>query len=287
LQRTLIEAVAKRSNIVLTLGAEVAGVVESPDNVAVGLKGGAAPVSEEGDLAIGADGLRSLVRDRLGFGADDAPAFGGRVAFRASVEADALEARWRRPEIVLRLGKNAHLVQYPLRGGTIVNLVAVIEAGWRDAPGDHPWDGVAERPTLERAFAGWSRQTRDMIALAPDWRAWPLCVRPPIATFARGRIALVGDAAHPMVPFLAQGAAQGIEDAAALGRRLGGAESIPEALAAYSRDRVTRAARVQREALNQGRLYHMSGAPALARDMAMRLMGGERLSARYDWLYGA
>ncbi len=90
-----------------------------------------------------------------------------------------------------------------------------------------------------------------------------------------------------MVPFLAQGAAQAIEDAGALGSALSEGNAIPEALAAYSRSRVARATRVQVEALRQGRIYHMSGPAALARDVAMRLMGPPRLKGRYDWLYAA
>ena len=174
-----------------------------------------------------------------------------------------------------------------LRSATMLNLVAVIDAGWRNDKGGHPWDGAADRPTLERAFADWSRETRALIDAAQDWRAWPLFHRPPIARFARGRVALLGDAAHPMVPFLAQGAAQAIEDAGALARRLGETEQVEAALAAYSRDRVARASRVQREALAQGRIYHMSGPLGLARDLAMRTLGPERLLARYDWLYAA
>ena len=140
---------------------------------------------------------------------------------------------------------------------------------------------------LERAFARWSGSTQKLLAAASNWRAWPLYGRPPIGSFSLGRIALVGDAAHPMVPFLAQGAAQAIEDAGALGRALSQPSPIPEAHAAYSRCRVARATRVQVEALRQGRIYHLSGPAALARDVAMRLMGPERLKARYDWLYGA
>ena len=111
--------------------------------------------------------------------------------------------------------------------------------------------------------------------------------RPPIPSFSIGRTALVGDAAHPMVPFLAQGAAQAIEDAGALGRRSASVRDIPVALAMYSRDRVTRASRVQREAHKQGRIYHLNGVSAFARDMTMRMFAPHWLIARYDWLYGA
>ena len=119
------------------------------------------------------------------------------------------------------------------------------------------------------------------------WRAWPLYGRPALGSFALGRVALVGDAAHPMVPFLAQGAAQAIEDAGAIGVALARIDDVPQALADYSRARVSRATRVQHEALRQGRIYHLNGAMALARDTTMRLLGGRRLSARFDWLYGA
>ena len=127
-----------------------------------------------------------------------------------------------------------------------------------------------------------------MLTKAPvQWRAWPLYHRHPISSFSLGRVALVGDAAHPMVPFLAQGAAQAIEDAGALGRVLAHVQDIPAALSMYSRDRVARAGRVQREALKLGRIYYMSGPLAFARDMSMRLLGPRGLTERYDWLYGA
>jgi len=287
LQRALADVAEDRSNVRLQLGSTVARVAVEGDCVAVGLKRGAATVEDRADLLVGADGLRSRVRERLGLGDADKAAFTGRVAFRATVDSSLVDSRWTRPEVFLRLGPNAHLVHYPLRGGSVVNLVAVIEARWRSADNDHPWDGEADRPALERAFARWSRSTQRLLATATNWRAWPLYGRPPIGAFSLGSIALVGDAAHPMAPFLAQGAAQAIEDAGALGGAFSHMSGVPEALMAYSRFRVGRAARVQVEALRQGRIYHMSGPAALARDVAMRLVGPERLKARYDWLYAA
>jgi salicylate hydroxylase len=287
LQRALVEGATRLPNVALHLGAEVVGAEAGEAGVAIDVKRGPATTRAAGDVLVGADGLRSRVRERIGLGGADAPVFSGRVAYRATVEARRLAARWSASEVTLRLGAKAHLVHYPLRGGSIVNLVAAIESTWRGERIDHAWDGAADRPALDRAFHDWSRETRALIGAAGDWRAWPLFVRPPIARFSLGPIALLGDAAHPMTPFLAQGAALAIEDAEALARRLAQTKNIAKALAVYSRDRVARATRVQRDALTQGRIYHLSGPLALARDLTMRALGPHRLLDRFDWLYAA
>jgi salicylate hydroxylase len=287
LHRVLAEAAAATGQVALNFGADVAGVASEAETAAIGLKRGAVSRSETGETIVGADGLRSLVRARLGRGEADAPRFSYRVAFRATVEAEWVAPRWRDNAVTLRLGPRAHLVHYPLRGGSMINLVAVIESNWRSAAGDDPWDGEADREALDRAFRDWSHDARDLIAAPKRWRAWPLMLRPPLDRFAFGRIALIGDAAHPMSPFLAQGAAQAIEDADALARRLGETRAVEAALAAYSADRVARANRVQREAAMQGRIYHLSGPFAVARDLTMRALGPEGVLKRLDWLYAA
>jgi salicylate hydroxylase len=287
LQTALVEAVSGQPRIDLSLGAAVTGFAADGETISVGLRRGSTMAREEADLLIGADGLRSQVRNGMGFGAPDQASFTGRVAYRAIVNAEEVDSRCARSEIVLRLGPEAHLVEYSLRRGSIINLVATIRSPWRAGGGDQQWDGAADRSTLERAFAGWSKEARALIGAPSQWRAWPLYWRPPIPSFSLGRAALVGDAAHPMFPFLAQGAAQAIEDAGALRRIVALTQDIPAALALYSRDRVERAARVQREALRQGRIYHLRGPLAFARDMTMTMLGPYRLSGRYDWLYGA
>lgn len=286
LQRALVERIARQANISLRMGAEIGGFSSDETGVSVGFKLGAMSMRERGDFLIGADGLRSTVRQQLGFGGVGGAQFLGRVAFRAMIEADKVEPRWREPDVTLRLGKRAHLVHYPLRGETI-NVVAVIESGWRGERNDKSWDGEADVASLEKAFANWSPDARALLAVAPTWRAWPLYGRPPLTNFASGRVALIGDAAHPMPPFLAQGAAQGIEDAAALAAALGKTADTVTALARYSAMRVARANRVQGEAIAQARLYHMSGPLAVARDVVLRAAGPERMLKRYDWLYGA
>jgi salicylate hydroxylase len=285
LQSALAEAVGGQPGGQLSLGVTVTGFVAEGDTISVSLQRGRTKERDEADLLVGADGLRSQLRSGMGFGAPDEADFTGQVAYRAIVDAEDADARREESEIVLRLGPQAHLVQYSLRRGSIINLVATIRSTWRAGAEDRQWDGAADRSTLERAFAGWSKEARALIGAPVQWRAWPLYCRPPIPSFSLGRAALVGDAAHPMVPFLAQGAAQAIEDAGALGRAVALAPEIPAALSIYSRDRVERAARVQREAVRQGRIYHLSGPLAFARDMTMRMLGPHRLSERYDWLY--
>jgi len=289
LQRALVDAVRGQSAIELTLGATLLNFADNGERLSVELGRGEIQIRDEADLLIGADGLRSQVRDRLGFGAQDQAEFAGRIAYRALLNADDANVQWTQ-NIILRLGRKAHLVQYPLRGGSLINLVATIGSATPTRGvnyADREEDERAIGSTLEDAFSGWSREARLLTKAPAEWRAWPLYHRSPISSFSLGRVALVGDAAHPMVPFLAQGAAQAIEDAGAIGRILAQVRDIPTALSMYSRDRVARAGRVQREAIKLGRIYHLGGPWALARDTTMRLLGARGLIERYDWLYGA
>ena len=229
LQKALAD-VALARGADLRLGFEVAGVAETPDGVALGLKRGALSLRESGDLVVGADGLRSRVRERLGLGGPGDMLFSGRVAFRATVPADLLPARFAEPEVNLRIGSGAIWFIIPARrlGRQPRRLDRIGLAGRKDRRSL----GRRGRPArLVRAFHDWSRETRDLIAGAEHWRAWPLNHREPIASYAHGRVALIGDAAHPMVPFLAQGAGQAIEDAGALERRLEATPDIAAALA--------------------------------------------------------
>ncbi|MGE0195924.1 MAG: FAD-dependent monooxygenase, partial [Methylocystis sp.] len=235
---------------------------------------------------IGADGLRSSVRGHLLPSERDAPAYSGCVAWRATLPADSVPATLRARESNLWLLPGAHVVHYPLRDGSMINAVVIIEEP-PEAEDAHASLSLAGAE-LARRFA--PRRTaadlRALIEAGAAWRHWPLFARPALKQWAHGPVTLLGDAAHPMVPFLAQGAAQAIEDADALGEaflRLGA--TVETAFAAYEAARLARAESVVRASRRQGGYFHMSGLPAAARNLAIRALGGPGMLARNAWLY--
>jgi len=287
LQRALLEVVARDEAIELCLGAAVTDFSAGADGVAITVERGARRLEWTGDFLIGADGSRSLLRERLFGPHAGVLRFSGRTAWRALIEAERAPPSLRQDETSLWLGRRAHLVHYPLRGGAVVNVVAIVDEDIRAANGADFWSRPGDAAFLEARFGDWAMSARDLLGAATEWRKWPLYDRDPLADWTAGRVALLGDAAHPMLPFLAQGAAQAIEDAWALGAALSRGVDIVQGLVAYQLARQARAARTQRESRRQGSLYHLSGPAALARDVAFRALGGARMLARYDWLYNA
>ena len=291
LQRSLLEQVALHPAISLVTGASIAGFASGADKVSLALRRGLLRQEMSGDFLIGADGLHSLVRARMGFGPKDEPVFSGRVAYRALIDATRLPETLRQPQTRLWLGPKAHIVHYPLRSGSLVNAVAIVEDHRQPSEKQDDWNLPGDGAALTRHFARWSPLVKTLLGAADDWRVWPLFERPAAPRFADGRVAILGDAAHPMLPFLAQGAAQAVEDAAALGQvfskdAFAAKADVAEALARYGVQRQTRSAKIVLEARRQGRIYHMSGPAALARNLVLKLSSPERLQARYDWLYG-
>jgi salicylate hydroxylase len=282
LQRALLDAVAREDAISVHTGAAVAGFAQSEGGVAVALAQGAVRLKVEGDCLIGADGLRSFVRQRLH---GDALKFSGRTAWRGIVEAARLPAAMHRKETNLWLGRKAHLVHYPLRGGAVVNVVAIVDEDFHPDERDF-WSSTGEAKFLEARFARWDKAARNLLRAAPEWKKWPLADRSPVQSFVEGRVALIGDAAHPMLPFLAQGAAQAIEDAGVLGKVLGDGQNIEGGLLAYQEKRLPQVSRVQQESRRQAMIYHLGGPAGFLRDAALRALGPEKMLVRYDWLYG-
>lgn len=279
LQGALAAAVAETPDTDLKLGATLEDFTTHANGVTALTRGPQGMDEERGIALIGADGLWSATRKRLD--AEGQPQFRSRTAWRATLPAQALPKDLRSPLVRLWLGQDAHLVTYPLRGGALVNVVAIVHDR-HDEPG---WSAQGKADELLEAFnpRTWSPESRALLRLPERWNKWPLFDSDRVFHGA-GPVALIGDAAHPMLPFLAQGAGMAIEDTAILARCL--ADADPTAgMRRYEAMRTPRVRRVQREARRNGERYHMAGLTARARDVAMQMLGGERLRARYDWLY--
>ena len=236
----------------------------------------------EGRALIGADGLWSALRGHVAPGSVLRPS--GRSAWRAIVERSAVSEELRSDDVGLWLGPRAHLVHYPVAAGAKLAIIAVIE----DASLLQGWDTAARPDVLISRFSAWHTLARDLLASVRDWRTWTLHEAQTLPAWVKGRLALLGDAAHPVLPFLAQGGALAIEDAAVLARVLANAgDGVPEALQRFQAERLGRAARVQAASRRNGIIYHLRGPAAAARDAVLRLIPGQRLLAGFDWLYAA
>jgi salicylate hydroxylase len=282
LQMALANAVRTNRDIALKLGCRVEDYASHRNGVSVLARCAGEMMQEQGIALIGADGVWSAVRERLR--RQNQPRFRHRTAWRALVPATALDERWRGPMVNLWMGMDSHLVHYPVKGGALVNIVAIVEDEWNE-PG---WSASGEPAEVLRRFARWSwaEAARDIIAAPQRWQKWALVDRGRPES-GSGAVTLLGDAAHPMLPFLAQGGAMAIEDAAVLASMLGPDNTSPaKALRAYERARRRRTAKVQKLARRQGRRYGMSGPEAVIRNFVMRQLGGPRLLARHDWLFG-
>jgi salicylate hydroxylase len=282
LQAALRDAVAATPGITLRLGSKVESFMAEPDSVVVSASHGSQPLALRAQALIAADGLWSALRQQLGHATAPRPA--GQTAWRTLVPIDAAPTNAALPAVNLWLGTDAHLVHYPVKAGRMINVVAIVDDDWREPGWSTPG---SPRALLDRFSAEqWHASARDLLTACERWQKWALFDCPPLASWGKGRGTLLGDAAHPMLPYLAQGAAMAIEDAAVLAACLDRNPDVPAALRTYEASRLPRTTRVQRDASRNGTVYHMSGAAAALRSLALMIMGGDRLISRYDWLYG-
>jgi salicylate hydroxylase len=251
-----------------------------------------------GDALVGADGLWSAVR--AGLLADGPARPSNHVAYRGLLPMDlavmagpagggsaSARAPWCQ-EVTAWLGPRLHVVTYPVRGGRALNVVCVVQQSVTGPT--QGWDLTGTREDLMAATEGVSGILRELLLAVPVWGRWVLHDRPVLAgpqQMARGPVALLGDAAHPMRPYLAQGAAMALEDAHALGQALNQVSDhildVPQAMQRYALARWERARRVQRRSLRNGQIFHAAGPMRLARDLALRIAGPQLMDL--PWLY--
>ncbi len=276
LHASLLAACRNLEAIELREDFEVAEVEALTDGVAAR---SAAGEETDGSCLIGADGLWSRLRQLVAPHAQ--LRFARATAWRTLLPREALAAPFNRPQVGLCLGPRAHLVHYPVRGGKELNLVAVVEGG----EAKQGWNVQANGSDLLPAFAGWEGSAQALLRKAESWRCWSLYRLPALPSWSAGRVTLLGDAAHPVLPYLAQGAGLAVEDAASLADSLERSGDPSLAFHGYEGLRRRRVAAVQRQALRYGRLYHLRGIMASARNVLLRRRRPEQLLESFDWLY--
>lgn len=232
------------------------------------------------DALIGADGIRSAVRARM-LG-DGQPRDNRLVIFRALVPATSVP-RWAREAVVnLWLLPGRHVVHYPVAAGSLVNIVNMMQGAWSGTD----WSAAAESGEALAGYASADTALTDVLKAPAAWLKWAGCDRPPAPRWSDGRACLIGDAAHPVLPCLAQGAVMALEDAVVLSGLLPGSGDPHRVFAAFETARKDRTSRVQAESRRQAGIYHLSGPVRMARDMVMKgLLAGDKLIERNAWLY--
>ncbi|TAK49368.1 MAG: FAD-binding protein [Xanthobacteraceae bacterium] len=282
LQAGLLRKALDHPDIELRLDVRCEGAASHARGVTVAYRKGMTHGEEPALLLVGADGVWSSIRHHLF--PHIHPQFSGRVAWRGTIDPERLPRDFSRTRVQLWMGPNAHLVVYPISGGRRINIVAIVAGTW-NRPG---WSehGDASEIKTQFGFPTWPIAARMLIGAVDEWKRWALFGLRDGGVWNSGSVAFLGDAAHAMLPFLAQGAGMAIEDAAVLARCLGQESgNVPVALETYAAQRRGRVARVQRTARQNGQIYHLTGPMALARNIAMRALGGARLLARNDWVY--
>lgn len=278
LHAALLGAVRAEPLVALSLGVDVAEIATDGQAVAVTSTDGHAWT---GKALIAADGVWSAVRS-LQFD-PRVPRFFGKSAARTVLPADAVTDTLRDLETNVWLFPGAHIVHYPVANGRELALVAIVN----DTHDDKDWSAPIPVSWVQARVPPCAQPLHDLLEKAQSWKRWTLHTLPVPRIWSRGRIALLGDAAHPVLPFLAQGGVLALEDAAVLADALHRFDTdVPAALTWYGRQRRGRAARVAAASGQNGRIYHLSGPLAQARNLALRSISPQRLMARYDWLYG-
>ena len=273
----LIGACHAQPLVTLSVNQNVTGFEDTGEGVRVFTKDGA---THEGTALIGADGLWSAVRGKL---IDDGkPRVSGHIAYRAVMPAADFPAHIRQDNVVLWAGPKTHLVHYPLHNGEIYNLVVVFHSDRYE----EGWNTYGDPEEMNQRFAGEHEDVLAMLAKIESWRMWVLCDREPIRDWSKGRVTLLGDAAHPMLQYLAQGACMAVEDGVCLATRVeANGEDLETAFKEYQALRYLRTARVQLTARVYGDIYHAAGATRDLRNLMVGAVDPAKPAEGMAWLY--
>ena len=264
--------------ITLETSRKVEDYEDHSDGVTVTLNNGE---KVKGRALIACDGMWSKIRERIV--GDGKPRVSGHIAYRAVLKRDEVPKDLWRPDVVLWAGPRTHFVHYPLRRGELYNLVAVFHS-------DHyeeGWDAEGAKDVMWQHFKMQVPQVTRMLELINTWRMWVLCDREPVKNWTKGNVVLLGDAAHPMLQYLAQGACMATEDAIILADKVAEKpDDLPAAFKAYEQARYLRTGRTQIMARLYGEVYHARGVAAELRDMAVGGRTEQQAREGIAWLYG-
>jgi salicylate hydroxylase len=278
LHSALYASASKHSNITIETGVGVTSARNRNDCVTIETSDRR---TIDATALIAADGLRSTVRSEYFDASQPHPT--GLAAARAVVPASSFAIPWAHDCTGVWLLPGAHIVHYPVRGGRDIAIILIFS----DVTGGDEWSSLFTASAVAALNLPLHASIATPLRAVPEWRRWSLVTRTPLKAMVQGRIALLGDAAHPMLPFMAQGAVMSLEDATELATCLAAnsADTVA-ALARYQDLRLARCRRVAETAKRNGQIYHMAGASASARDLVLGLLPGPRVMAGYDWLYG-
>ena len=275
---TFLKACQGSNLVTLETSRRVDGFTQDANGVTVTLENGD---TVEGRALIGCDGQWSKVREKVV--GDGRPRVSGHIAYRAVLKREQVPEDLWRPDVVLWAGPRTHFVHYPLRRAELYNLVAVFHS-------DHyeeGWDAEGSKDLLWQHFKGEVPEVLRLLERIETWRMWVLCDREPVKNWTDGRVTLLGDAAHPMLQYLAQGACMATEDAVILADEVAATpDDLPAAFQRYQQARYLRTGRTQIMARVYGEFYHARGVTAELRDMALMGRTPEQSYDGIAWLYG-
>ncbi|MDB5965075.1 MAG: 3-hydroxybenzoate 6-monooxygenase [Polaromonas sp.] len=283
LHQVFLDACRSLPNVTLRTSARVESFTQSATGVSVGIaagEGGQPAETLEGSALIAADGMWSKIREAVV--GDGKPRVSGHIAYRAVLKREDVPDRLWSDDVTLWGGEKTHLVHYPLRRGELFNLVAVFHSNKYD----EGWNTFGDTAELNERFADACPQVKELLGKIETWKMWVLCDREPVKNWTDGRVTLLGDAAHPMLQYLAQGAGQAIEDAVVLREALRSTRGdLPKAFQKYQKARYLRTGRVQLTARFYGDIYHAAGVQRELRNQMFQSGTESAGFAGLKWMY--